>query len=298
MVICPSLPSRVGAMRKVAIVTDSSACVPVQLVEEHGIRVVPIHLVFGNQVYHDGLDITPPQFYALLKQAPHLPTTSAPSPGSYLEVYRELAQQHQAILCITISARFSAINSSARLAAQMAKEILPELQIEVLDSGTAAMAQGFVVLAAARAAASGQDLAQVVAAARGVMPRVNIIAILDTLSYLAKGGRVPKIMAWVGSLLSIKPIMGMSQTNVGLLARARTKPQAVERILAIIEKRVGNAPVHLAVVHTNVPQEAEELKTRVAAMLRCVELYVTEFTPVMGAHTGPGLLGFAYYVEE
>ncbi|MDO8491711.1 MAG: DegV family protein [Dehalococcoidia bacterium] len=282
---------------KVAIITDSNTCLPRELVDQYGITVVPIQLAIDGRVYHDGVDITPSELYRLLPLVSKIPTTAAPSPGSYLETYRQLAQRFDNILCITISSQFSAIHESAQLARQMAAEVFPQVRINVIDSGTAAMAQGFAVLEAARAAAQSKDLDEVTAAAVRISSRTSVLAILDTLNYLAKSGRVPKIAAWAGSVLNIKPIIELSQSHVGLLARPRTKRQSVQRLLQEMNRRLGARPAHIAVVHTNVPAEAEELRQRIESMFNCVEMYVTEFTPVMGIHTGPGLLGAAFYSE-
>lgn len=283
---------------KVAIVTDSNACLPRDLVEKYGITVVPIQLAIDGRVYRDGVDISPSQLYQLLPTVHKLPTTAAPSPGSYLEIYRQTAQQCQNVLCITISSQFSAIHESARLAKEMAAELMPNVRINVVDSGTAAMAQGFVVLEAARAAAEGQDLDSATARAEAVASRTSVLAILDTLHYLAKSGRVPKIAAWAGSILSIKPIIELRQRHIGLLARPRTKRQSIQRLLLEMKRRLGTKRAHIAVVHTNIPDEAELLRQRIESMFNCAELHVTEFTPVMGIHTGPGLLGTAFYGED
>lgn len=294
MPACPCYPSAEVPV-KVAIITDSNTCLPRELVDKYGITVVPIQLAVDGRVYRDGIDITPSELYKLLPTVPKTPTTAAPSPGSYLDIYRQLAQTFQYVLCITISSQFSAIHQSAVLARQMAAEVMPDLRVNVIDSGTAAMAQGFAVLEAARAAARGEDLDRVTAAAQSVSSRAGVLAILDTLHYLARSGRVPKIAAWAGSVLSIKPIIELSQGHVGLLARPRTKRQSVQRLLQEMKRRLGSDPAHIAVLHTSVPQEAEDLKKRIESTFNCVELYVTEFTPVMGIHTGPGLLGTAFY---
>ena len=282
---------------KVAIITDSNTCLPKDLVDRYGITVVPIQLAVDGRVYHDGVDITPSELYRLLPRAPVTPTTAAPSPGSYLEVFRQVGQKSDSILCVTISSQFTAIHESAMLARQMAAEVLPHVSINVVDSGTAAMAQGFAVLEAARAAENLKDLEEVTAVAQNVSSRTSVLAILDTLHYLARSGRVPRVAAWAGSILSIKPIIELSQSRVGLVSRPRTKRQSVQRLLQEMKRRLGARPAHIAVLHTNVPEEAEEFRKRVESTFNCVELYVTEFTPVMGIHTGPGLLGAAFYGE-
>ncbi|HEY81839.1 MAG TPA: DegV family protein [Dehalococcoidia bacterium] len=283
-------------MRKVAIVTDTTACIPREQVERYDIEVVPIQLIFENRTYRDGIDISPTEFYALLRRAKKLPTTSSSSPGPYLEAYHQASRLAQNVLCITLSAKFSGIFNSARLAMEMAKTALPNVVIEVLDSGTAAAAQGLVVLAAARAAASGQDLAEVMATAKRVMSKVNLFATLDTLQYLVRSGRVPQAAALVNSLLKIKPIFTLNHAEARTVALPRTIPSAIKRMLKIMEQKTAkDQPLHVAVMHADALDEAIALKDRISSQFDCAELFVTEFTPVMGVHTGPGLLGVAFY---
>ena len=284
-------------MKQVAILTDSNVCLPKEVVEEYGIYIVPFKLAFEGRSYRNGVDITTSEFYQLLRKAKNLPTTSAPSLGDYLEAYRELSKQTKEILCITLTAKVSMAFDSAQKAAELVGEEIPDIKINVLDSQTAAGAQGFVVLAAAKAAASGQDLAKVTEVAKQLMPKVNLIATLDTLDYLARGGRVPNVIAWASSLLEIKPIVGFSQGEGKPLGRARTKHRAVERLLEIAKEQIRGRPVHINLMHSDVLDEAEELKKQVLTQFNCVELYITQFTPVMGVHTGPGVLALAFYCD-
>lgn len=188
--------------------------------------------------------------------------------------------------------------NSATEAKQIAAEELPQLAINVIDSRTAGGAQGFVALAAARAAASGKDLTEVTRVAKLMIPRVNMIAVLDTLYYLARAGRIPRIAAWAGSVLRINPILTFSYEGIGLLERARTKPRAVNRLLEIMEKRIGGKPVHVNIMHANVVGDAETLKERIESRFKCVELFITDFAPTMGVQAGPGTLALAFYSEE
>ena len=184
-------------MKKVAIVTDTTACIPQEQVERYSIEVVPMTIIFGDKVYRDGIDISPTEFYTLLRKAEKLPTTSHPSPDHFLDAYRSASRSAPNILCITISSHFSATFNSAWLAMETAKEVLPNVVIEVLDCDTAAAAQGLIVLAAARVADSGGNLNEVKKTARNIMHQVNLFATLDTLRYLVKGGRVPQAAALV-----------------------------------------------------------------------------------------------------
>ncbi|MBI4295225.1 MAG: DegV family protein [Chloroflexi bacterium] len=286
-------------MKQVAIVTDSTACLPTDLIAAYDIQVVPISLIFEGRVFRDGVDISASEFYELLARSEKLPTTSPCPPGSYLEVFRNLGERFKSVLCITVARRLSGMFDSAIAAKETARDVGLDATLEVMDSGTAAMAQGFVVLAAARAAEAGKSLAEVVKSAQDISSKVNLVAVLDTLNYLAKGGRISKAAAWASSLLQIKPILQLSRGEVSLLTRARTKTRAVKRVLAIMKQRVtqGQKP-HVAVFHANVPQEAQSLKEQLASQLDCAELYITQFTPVMGAHSGPGVLGVAFYSDD
>jgi len=284
---------------KVAVVTDTTACVPKKQVKKYGIEVVPVVFIFGEQSYRDGIDMSPADFYARLRRAKKLPTTSGSLPGPYLEAYRKASRRAPSILCITPPSKLSGMFNSAQLAMKMAKEALPGVVIEVLDCGTAAAAQGLVVLAAARAAALGKSLTEVVEVARGVMQRVILLGALDTLKYLVKGGRVPKAAALAGSLLRIKPIFTVNDGEALPVTTARTNPGATKRILEIMEqKTVKDQPLHVAVMHADALGRARELRDKIALQFDCAELFITEFTPVMGVHTGPGLIGVAFYSRE
>ena len=286
-------------MKKVAIVTDTTACIPQEQVERYDIELAPMTIIFGDKAYRDGIDISPTEFYALLQQAEKLPTTSHPSPDTFLNAYRNISQRAQSILCITISSNFTATLNSAKLAVEMAKTVLPTVVIKVLDCGTAAAAQGLVVLAAAKAAASGKNLNEVIETTKSIMSRVHLFAALDTLHYLVKGGRVPQAAALVNSLLKIKPIFTLNHGEAHTVALPRTIPSAMKRILKMMEKKaVEGQPLHVAVMHADAPDKAVTLRNRIASQFDCAELFITEFTPVMGVHTGPGLLGVAFYSED
>jgi len=284
---------------RVAIVTDTTACIPKDQLEEYDIELVPIEVIFGDKVYRNGIDITPAEFYTLLKQADKLPTTSGSLPGPFLEAYCKVGQRASSILCITVSAKFSGMYNSARVAKGMARETLPNVTIEVLECTTAAVGQGLVVLAAAKAAASGKSLPEVIDTAKNVMRRVKLFATLDTLHYLVKGGRVPKAAALASSLLKIKPIFTVSDGEAHPVTNARTNPGAMKRILKIMGQRVTRGqPLHAAVMHADALDRAIALRDQISSRFNCAELFITEFTPVMGVHTGPGVIGVAFYSDD
>jgi DegV family protein with EDD domain len=282
--------------QKVAIVTDSSACIPAELAKKYAIWVVPLNVIFGDKTYQDGIDISPAEFYARLREAGELPTTAHSSPGAHLEAYRKASKTASSILCITISTRFSGQFNSARVAVELARKALPGVVIEVLDCGTAAAAQGLVVLAAARAAASGQGLDEVVAKAKSVSQCVSLLAMMDSLHYLVRGGHVPKLAAMASSLFRIKPIFTINDGDARPLARAQTTSGALKRMLSIMKRGViKGQPLHVAVMHADALNNALVLRDGISSRFQCAELFITEFTPVMGAHIGPGLVGVAFY---
>ena len=281
---------------RVAIITDSSACIPAELVEKYGIELVPMNVILGDKTYRDGIDISPTEFYTLIRQAKELPTTSHSSPGTHFEAYRRASLRAGNILCITHSSRFSGQFNSARVAMEIAKTALPDVVIEVLDCGTAAAAQGLVVLAAARAVTSGQSLTKVVETAKSVARQVSLLAMVDTLDYLVKGGHVRRAAALASSLLRIKPIFTLNEGDAHPVTNARTTLGAIKRIIKIMgQKIVKGQPLHVAVMHADALDGAIVLRDQISSQFDCIELFITEFTPVMGAHIGPGLVGIAFY---
>ena len=284
---------------KVSIVTDTTACIPRDQIDKYGIELVPVVFVFGDKSYRDGIDMSPSEFYARLRQAKKLPTSSGSLPSPYLEAYHKASQRASSILCVTLPAKLSGMFNSAQLAQEMAKEALPNVNIEVLDCGTAAAAQGLVALAAAKAAALGKSLAEVVDVATSVMQRVNLFASLDTLYYLVKGGHVPKAAALASSLLQIKPIFTVNSGDARPVTNARTNPGAMKRILKIMGQRVVKGqPLYVAVMHADALDRAKELRDEISSRFACTELFITDFTPVMGVHTGPGVVGVAFYCGD
>lgn len=284
-------------MSRVGIVTDSTACIPAELAAERGIEVVPLYLAFGERIYLDGMSSDTAEFYETLRTTRQAPTTAAPPPGVYAEAILRAGKDADAVLCLTVSRQFSAMYEAAVQGAALVSEQEPSLDVRVLDSGAAAMAQGFVVLEAERAAAEGAAIEQLIARAEALMPRVQLLVALDTLAYLAHSGRVPRLIIWAASPLRIKPIVQFQKGKYRPIAIVRTMRGGVERLLQALTRRTEGGVLHVCVHHTNVPQEAEALAERVRDTLQPKELLIAEFNQVMGVHTGPGLLGFAFYTE-
>jgi len=285
-------------LQKVAIVTDSVACLPRELVEQYGIKIIPVNLYFGDKVYRDWVDITPSQAYELFLKDPTAFKTSGINPVDCLEAYRQVSNDSNGVLCVTISSKLSMVYNSALKAKERAGDELPKNSIGVVDSQTATAAEGFVALAAARVAAGGKSLAEVVKAAEEVRDKVCVVALMDTIRYVYRSGRIPKIASVAGSMLSIKPVLTISSGAVRFKGAVRSREHGIERVLKITRDRVGQSPVHVAVMHAYAPDDAEKLKERVSSEFNCVELWITEFSPVMGYACGTGTLGLAFYPED
>lgn len=284
-------------MARIAVVTDSAACIPEDLRREYNIHVVPFELVWNGRSYHDGVDITPTEVYRRLRELRDensWPTTSQPALGTFANLYAELSTQADGIVSIHVPDELSGTLHTARLAAEQAATV----PVRVIDARTAAIAEGFVVLAAARAAAAGKNLEEVAAEAEATIPRVGLYATLESLEYLHRGGRIGEAAAMLGARLRIHPILYLAEGRVKVAGVTRSRRQALERILNLMEERVGSRPMCAAAFHADAADDAVWIEARVRERFDCQEFYVTEFTPVMGVHTGPGVIGLAFCARD
>jgi DegV family protein with EDD domain len=204
-----------------------------------------------------------------------------------------VAQEAQSIVSIHLSGALSGTYNSA----VVARDMLPDVPIEVVDSRSTSMGQGFLVLAAARAAEEGKSREEIAALTRDLVPRLNVIFVLDTLKYLQKGGRIGGAQALMGSMLAIKPLLHLYEGRVEPLEKVRSKGKAVERLVEIMAERLQGQPAHVAILHSANLQEAEALRAEIAARFPCRDLLLTGVSPVIGTHTGPGCLGLAFYAD-
>jgi len=266
------------------------------LVEQYGIEIIPINFYAGGKLYKDWVDVTPSEAYELFLKDPESFKTSAAPPEDCLKAYRNAGKRAKNILCTTVSVKLSSVYNVAQNAKELIKTELPQTSIEVMDSQTATAAEGFVALAAARAAAEGKNLAEVISAAEEMRDRVSCAILLDTIRHVYRSGRIPKIASQVGSILNIRPILTVSGA-VHFVSAVRNRKHGIDRILRMMRDKVGQSPVHVAVMHAYAPDEAEKLKEQVSAEFNCVELWLTEFSPIMGYACGTGTLGLAFYTE-
>ena len=267
------------------------------MAEKCGIEIIPINFLAGGKTYRDWVDITPSEAYTLFLNDPDSFNTSSPSPADCLQVFKKAGSTASNILCITLSIKLSTLYNAALNARELARTEMPGITIEVMDSNTATPSEGMITLAAARASAEGKDLPEVIRAAEKVKGKVGAIVLLDTIRHVYRSGRIPKIASMVGSALNIRPVLTVSG-EVHFNSMVRSRKQGIERMLQMMRDRLGNRPSHIAVTHAFAPDEAEKLKERISAEFNCIELWLSEFSPIMGYACGTGTVGVAFYSDE
>ena len=279
-------------VRRVRLVTDSSACLPAHEIEAHGIAIVPTVLVWNGEELHDGVDITNEAFWKRLATDPTLPTTSSTSPQAYAA---EFAKAHAAgmdVLCATIPRRISAMTEVAEMAA---RDFNGPPEVRVIQTGAATMAHGFPVLLGARAASAGADLPTVERTVAQAADDSGIVALLGSLEYLARGGRVPWVVARVADALPSTPMFGMRRGRIRFRAAFGSRARALRALVGHVRRAArGASYLGVAVHHAAAVDEAHQLAEQIRREMAPDDLYVTGFTPVMGAHVGPDLVGLAY----
>lgn len=292
--------TRIDHSQTVAIVTDSVAQVPADIARQLNITVIPLIVNIEGKSYRDGVDLVLSELYRRMRTEKIMPTTTAPTPGQYQQTFQSLLRAGaQAILHVSLSSKLSSCYDIACLAAEKVRAEYPDRAIEILDTRKAAICEGFIAYIAARAAAEGKPLAEVVKAARAANPRTNLVATLETLEYLARGGRVGKATYMLGSMINIKPILTIDQEGtVNPVSKVRTESHALQTMLDYVAQKVkGCRKLYLAVLEADAAKQAAKLNELVQQNLQPTEIFQTDFTPVMGVHTGPGLVGLGYYYE-
>lgn len=281
------------SMKKVAILTDSTAYLPQDLLARYNITTIPLQVIWGEETFLDGVTIQPVEFYQRLQAAKTMPSTSQPSAGAMKEAFARLLEQDFAILGIFISSKLSGTVQSASQGREMLGQ--DAKNIEIFDSQTTTMAMGFQVLAAARAAAEGASLRECIDAASQAQQRIGVHFVVDTLEFLHRGGRIGGAQRFLGTALNMKPILTVREGKIQAEERVRTKGKALERLVEIVSEECrGKQPIRLAALHANSPAEAQAVLEKASALLNPVETFTCELSPVIGAHVGPGTIALAY----
>ncbi len=280
--------------RSVAIVTDSASGIPAELISQYGIQVVPYWVHMGEESFVSGVSMEPVEFFRRLRATPELEVhTGVPALAKFIDTYQDVAKWAESIVSIHVAGKQSGTVNAAELAQQTSP-----VPVVVLDTETTAMAEGFVVLEAARVAAAGGTLDQVVARAKSVIPNVNLVALLESVSYALKGGRLSIAAGRVGAMLNIQPLIRVQGNKVGLMGQVRRRSKGLETLIKRTIEDVQENPVHLTVHYAEDEKEGQSLLETLKDRLNCVESYLTHVPVELGVHSGPGSIGVAYYVER
>jgi len=285
-------------MPEVAIVTDSTACIPQSMMDELNIHWLPYYIHRGEETLLDMVTITPAEFYAWLPTAEELPHTAIPGPGEYLAMYQKLAEQEgvQQIASIHMTSKGSGAFAAAQTAKAMLKEVLPGLVVEVIDTLNVSMCHGWMVIEAAREAIRGKTLKDVVDKVAQLIPVTRMLQTADTLKYLYMGGRIGRAQHLAGSLLNIKPIISMEDGIIVSLGTTRSRKKAYQMMVDKVEAVVGRyGKIKIAYVHAAAIEEVQKIKDLVETRLTPMETIISDLSPALGVHTGPGTAGLCYF---
>ncbi len=280
----------------IKVVTDSASDIPQDLVREYGIIVVPTHIIWGDEQYIDGVTMTAEELYARLPQDPVIPTSSQPTVSQFLSAYDQaVAEGADQIVSISVGAGFSGTFQAAKLAAENYK-----VPISLVDSRAVSLGEGWQVLAAARAIHAGETLRQVLGSIEKVRQRVNLIVGMDSLTYVARSGRLGAAFKWIGNLITLRPIVSVNAEicKIEPVTVVRTRKAMIEKVYQYFKQRMqGKTKLHVAVIHGSAFDEAKKLAERLSEELKPVELLITSTGPVLGIHTGPGTVAISGFFE-
>ncbi len=272
----------------VKVITDSSASIPADVVEELGLTVIPSLIHFGDKVYRDGIDLTTEQFYERLTTDKNHPTTSVPTPQSFVDAYEKLADEADEVAVITISHKLSAVGEVARQAMELARR---RPRVKIVDTTWALMSEGLIVITAARAAKEGASLEEVIEVARRNIPRTDLRMAFDTLKYLERGGRIGKAQALLGSMLKINPILGLKDGEIYPVGREHSRSKAIEQLCNFVNS--FSRIEEMAIGDGTTPDEAEALAKRLNDKFPAERIIRFKVTAAVGAHVGPHVLSVA-----
>ena len=281
-------------MNKIALITDSSANISTDWIEQYNIKVIPLKIQYETKTYLDGVDISPNMLFSLLSNGVSVPTTSQPSIQDFINAFENVYENTEGILLPLISSGISGTVASAQAAAQQ----FSRMPVEIIDTHATAMGQVLIILAAARAIEKGLSLNEVKKITEDVAKRLHIFFTVDTLEYLYRGGRINKTSRYLGTALDIKPILYFnSDGKLEALERVRTRRNAFKRLITLTDEQAGKRLVHIGIAHSNALQAAQELRKEIEQLLNCAEVIIVEFSSAISVHVGPGALGIALYTE-
>jgi DegV family protein with EDD domain len=286
-------------MSHVAVLTDSCASIPEDLLARLHIRTVAYYIHRGQEILRDLVTIQREEFLRWMLTARSLPTTACPGPSDYLEAYKNLAEDgRDEIISIHMTSKGSGAYQAATIAQTMMRNEYPDVRIEVVDTQNVSLCQGWMVIEAARAALAGLSLDRITAAVKKMIPLTHMIQTADTLKYLYLGGRIGRAQQLVGSMLNIKPLIGMVDGVIVPLGRTHSRGQAYQRMAEMVAETVGKGRAKVAYVHAGAQREVEKIRELVESKVEVVESFIAELSPALAVHTGPGTAGLCYFPVE
>jgi DegV family protein with EDD domain len=281
-------------MSKVRIVTDSTADLPAEILEKYQIEVVPLNIHIDNEVYKENVEISSDEFFVKLPLAKALPRSSQPSPADFIGVYKSVLDQADSIISIHISENLSGTLGAASIAARS----LEGADITIVNSQHVSMGLGLIVLEAAKAAAAGADKEEILRVIDDAKENVRVIFVVDTLEYLEKNGRIGKAQAFLGSILSIKPVLGVQGGFIVPVEKMRGSKKALKRLVEIARDQVPGSRIRAALVHGAAPEKVDFVLENLRSVFDEVEVIRASVGPIVGLHAGPGVMGFMYFVRN
>jgi len=283
-------------MPGVGVLTDSCASIPENIIQQLNIQTVAYYIHRGQEVLYDLVTIQRREFLEWLQTARTLPTTASPGPGDYLTSYQNMVSHGaKEIISIHMTSKGSGAYQAALVAQSMAQEEMPDIRIEVIDTRNVSLCQGWMAIESARAALSGASLDEIVAKVKGMIQVTHMIQTADTLKYLYMGGRIGMAQRLVGSLLNIKPLIGMEDGVIVPLGTARSRHQAYQAMADLVEAIVGRGQIKIAYVHAGALDEVAKIKQLMEQRFDVVESFFAELSPALAVHTGPGTAGLCFY---
>lgn len=282
-------------MSRIGIVVDSTAYFTPEEKSHYQIELVPVNVRFEGKVYRDGVDLTPSQAYQFLEKNPKGWATSAPSPGDFLAVFKKLmAQGVKEILCLTLAQSISATWNSARMAKKTAKKEMPEVKIEVIDSGTAAVGEKLLALRAGEAAEKGKDFEELIKLVNDLKKRLRMFVLLETIRYIYRSGRIPEIASKIGAILPLKPILSFSGGKIKFMGATTSKEKSKDKILRILKREFDPNFPEIGLMYIDNLEEVEKLKKEISSLIPSAKVSLSEFSPIVGYATGKGTIGIGY----
>ena len=279
-------------MKKIAVVTDSTAYMPDALIKKHNIHIIPAKIHWDDSTLIDGVDITPAQFYERLDRSATIPSTSQPSAGDFLKLFNDLSTKYDEIIALLVSSGISGTINSA----EVALNTFTNKPVVIIDTHSASGGLGMIVVEAAKAVSEGKSLKEIKQIAEDIVKKLKVFFVVDTLKYLHKGGRIGGASRYLGSALDIKPILYLDDSGkIEALEKVRTKKKATSRLVELAAEYANGKPVNVSVLHANVLEEITYLRDQLLEQLDCNQIDIYELSPAIGVHVGPGTIGIAIY---